>query len=631
MLASGTPAGTGWRPCGGGTGNFHAGRGSNPDSTITARASAGPAPLLPSRALVLFAAICGLLIGPHARAQNNDFDYQVELQAPRAYRTLLRDNLDIYKWQKSPRMSLPQLRRLHAQTPEAVKELLATEGYYSARVRSELEQRGGRWVARFEVEPGEPVRVTEVRIAFSGAVTGDAARTRRLERDWSLKKGQVFKNSAWEKAKRALLRDLIVDRYPQARDILTRASVNPESREAVLDVRVDSGPAFAFGPVRISGLERYPENIVRRLAPFNAGDPYTQDKLLEYQAKIQETAYFSSALVTLERDTANPKAAPVRVALVENPTKTLSFGVGVSTNTGARVQANYTDHNVFDRAWQWTNELKLESKQQSAATELAMPLDAKGYRHSVGTTLERTDIAGEEAQKLSVFARRARTRGRLPGDQIETAWDLRYLLERQIITGSDEDINRALTANYTWIRRTLNDPLYPTRGYVLNLQGGGALEAFLSDQTFARTYAKHVHFFLVTSRDVVILRGELGVVFAESRDGIPTDMLFRAGGDQSVRGYSYQSLGVPEGNAVVAGRYLAVGSAEIVHWITPQYGAAAFVDVGDAADSRDELNANAGVGIGARWKSPVGPLAVDVAYGVETQKPRLHLQVGFTF
>ena len=87
-------------------------------------------PLLPSRALVLLAAVCGLLIGPHARAQkNNDFDYQVELQAPRAYRTLLRDNLDIYKWQKSPRMSLPQLRRLHAQTPEAVKELLATEGY----------------------------------------------------------------------------------------------------------------------------------------------------------------------------------------------------------------------------------------------------------------------------------------------------------------------------------------------------------------------------------------------------------------------------------------------------------------------------------------------------------------------
>ncbi len=159
----------------------------------------------------------------------------------------------------------------------------------------------------------------------------------------------------------------------------------------------------------------------------------------------------------------------------------------------------------------------------------------------------------------------------------------------------------------------------------------GASELLLSDQTFARTYGKAAWFYPFANFGRLLVRGEIGVVWADSRDGIPTDFLFRTGGDQSVRGYEYQSLGVREGEAIVGGRYLAVGSVEYVQLLTENWGAAIFYDYGDAADEVDELDFVSGYGIGARYRSPVGPINVDLAYGEDVSEFRLHLSVGFSF
>ena len=109
------------------------------------------------------------------------------------------------------------------------------------------------------------------------------------------------------------------------------------------------------------------------------------------------------------------------------------------------------------------------------------------------------------------------------------------------------------------------------------------------------------------------------------------DRAFCSGGDQSVRGYAYQSLGVAQADAVVGGRVLGVASAEVVQWITPSWGAALFYDVGDAADTLSSFSAKQGVGVGARWRSPVGPINLDLAYGRATGKYRIHFSLGFAF
>jgi translocation and assembly module TamA len=188
-----------------------------------------------------------------------------------------------------------------------------------------------------------------------------------------------------------------------------------------------------------------------------------------------------------------------------------------------------------------------------------------------------------------------------------------------------------LTASWSWTRRRVDNLLDPRRGDVLQVELGGGAKALLSDQDFVRLYGRYVKYTPVAQRDVVILRAEGGITFADSREGIPQDFLFRTGGSQSVRGYDFQSLGVREGEATVGGRLLATASAEYVHWFLPEWGVAAFIDAGDAADSRAALEPKVGYGLGARWLSPAGPLAVDVAYGHAERRLRLHFGVAIAF
>jgi len=128
-----------------------------------------------------------------------------------------------------------------------------------------------------------------------------------------------------------------------------------------------------------------------------------------------------------------------------------------------------------------------------------------------------------------------------------------------------------------------------------------------------------------------IFRAELGALTSRDKNGVPAVYLFRAGGDQSVRGYGYQELGVAQDGAITGGRYLATASAEYQYWFKPQYGAAVFYDAGNAGDTISALHPKSGYGVGARWKSPVGPINVDVAYGHAVRKYRLHFSLGFTF
>jgi translocation and assembly module TamA len=129
----------------------------------------------------------------------------------------------------------------------------------------------------------------------------------------------------------------------------------------------------------------------------------------------------------------------------------------------------------------------------------------------------------------------------------------------------------------------------------------------------------------------LLIRGDTGIVFANSREGIPSSFLFRTGGDQTIRGYQYRSIGVPQGEAIVGGRYLALGSVEYTRWVTDTLGAAVFVDAGDAFDDTERFDLAVGYGVGVRWRSPIGPLRGDVAYGERDSGVRVHFSIGYTF
>lgn len=554
--------------------------------------------------------------------------YSVELEVPDAYREMLRKHLDIYTAQDNPRMNADQLRLLVRRTPDQMREMLATEGYYSPAIDASLTQRRGEWIARFVVVPGDPALVAGVELELRGAIAEPerALRLAAMRERWPLRAGMVFRQEKWEEAKRSVLQILLADRHPAASIESSQATVDPQTRQARLQVVLDSGPAFTFGELEITGLQRYPRSIVERLSVIEPGSPYSQEKLLQFQTRLQDSRYLASAVVSTDTDPARPERVPVRVQVVEAQSRKLGLGAGASTDTGARGQIEYQDLNFLDRAWRLSTLLKLESKKQLLSGGIQFPRTAGGYTDSLSAHTERTDIEGQTTRKYGLGAKRSLVAG-----DTERVFGVQYQTEREQLAGGLEDTRQALVGSYDWKWRKVDNALYPADGYLLNAQLGAAAKALLSDQDFVRSYAKAVYYRSVGKSGGLILRGELGATLARSREGIPSDFLFRTGGDQSVRGYAYESLGVKKGDAVVGGRYLGVASAEYVQWLAPAWGAAVFYDLGTATDDVREIKAAHGYGVGARWKSPVGLLKVDLAYGERVRKAHIHFSVGISY
>jgi translocation and assembly module TamA len=248
------------------------------------------------------------------------------------------------------------------------------------------------------------------------------------------------------------------------------------------------------------------------------------------------------------------------------------------------------------------------------------------FTDSFGVLAEHSDI---ENLTISRFAVAGYRHWRL--EDFEVRGGLSYQIERSYPQGADVRVKKALAPIVATTWRHVDNIFDPRRGGVLALQVAAGAKKAASGDDFFRIYGQYQYWIPLGPSDQIYLRTEFGRTFADSRQFIPEDFLFRAGGSRSNRGYAFQSLGVQEGNAVVGGRYLATATAEYVHWLNDRWGAAVFTDVGDAADSVKEWQALKSYGVGARFRTPAGPLALDLAYAQRDRKFRLAFSVTIAF
>ena len=551
----------------------------------------------------------------------------VVLQVPDALRPLLEKHLDFLDLEPDQRFDANAQVALMRRARKEISEMLATEGYFSPTIeRQDLEE--GRFAV--VVNPGVRTNISSVDLRFTGDLAredGDRpARLAALRSSWGLRVGQPFRQADWDAAKQRLLDALSTREYAAANIVDSQAVINPETASAELKVEVDSGPVFRFGPLQVSGLSDYDVSLVERYRPPEVGELYSQERLLRFLTALQNTSYFASVVVDIDRSTSTPEAVPVRVTVTEAKPRRIGFGGGISSNTGYRVETSYRDAHFMGRPWTLVSGVRLEQRRQLGYADVFLPPSMSGYLDSAGVLAEHTNISGLQTQRQSIGVVRT-----IPSGRMENRFALNYQQEILTPEGSVRSSRSALTANWSWTYRAVDDILDPRRGQVFNFQMGGAARALLSDRNFVRLYGRYQHFFPVAERDVVIVRAEGGITVAAARDGVPQDFLFRTGGAQTVRGYAYQSLGVTEGSATVGGRYLAVTSAEYVHWYGGNWGVAAFVDAGNANDERALFKMNLGYGFGPRWRSPAGPIAVDLAYGQSDHRVRLQFAVAIAF
>lgn len=555
--------------------------------------------------------------------------YALEINGAGEYTELLQEHLDISR-QSDTSVSSDEIQRLLLITPEQVRGLLATEGYFSPEIRHHLDQTVTPWQVRLEVEPGPPTLIASVDIRFKGDIAegpkADKGRMNRLRRRWKLDPGDAFRQAAWSDAKSDLLKGLLTRDFPAAAISHSEARIDPQTHRAALTIEVDSGPAFTFGELDIQGLTRYPRDMIDSLNPIRPGDPYSQDKLTELQARLEDSGYFRSAFATVDVDPAKPHHVPVRLELAENPRKRLSLGGGFSTDTGARAQVKWLDRNFLERNWRLESELRIDRETHLLGGEVFLRPIAIGWQPSVAVHVERTTSGGEIDDKFRAGARLVS-----PNRVDEKAWALAYLGDRQRVGDTFLNHRQALIASFTYTKRRVDHPLTPRRGYIASVELGTGIQGVINESSLVRVVGRALWLAPLMPRWRTVLRGQVGQVFGGSRLTVPSDLLFRTGGDQSVRGYGFNALGVPQDSAVVGGTVTAVMSAELMYQITPQWGAAVFADAGNAADSWRGFELKRGTGVGARWRSPIGPVNIDLAYGHATREPRLHFSVGYGF
>ncbi len=558
-----------------------------------------------------------------------DFGYSVEVEADSSgLNSLLERYLDIVKFRNSELMSPDQLRRLYRDMPAQAADLLATEGYFSPKITPTLNETGQHWQVGLKVQAGEPTLVDTLDLSVDGALNDEPdveRRKRAMERAWPLKPGLQFRQADWVDAKRRALQVLLTDRFPAAAVADSEARIDPANNRAQLRVKYDSGPRFTLGAVNVTGLLRYPRAIIDHLHEIRPGDPYDYAKLSELQSALLATPYFKSVYVEVETDPAAPEQVPVKVTVVEAPLQKISLGVGYGTDKGARTEADYRYNNVLDRGWLFRAKTTIEQRQQTGEVGIDLPRNEKGYYDGAYARINRQEAQGLVTAKKETGATRSRSKG-----IITTSLGINYLTEDATL-GDVHTSNQALTLSYKWVRRDVDNVLDPRRGNVIELQSAGAVRGMLSDTSFVRGYARGVLYYSFGAGRTVQLRGEAGQVVAEDAARVPTDWLFRVGGSGSVRGYAFESLGVQAEGGVQPGKVMATSSVEYQQHVVGNWRAAVFVDAGNAAESWQSFHFARGYGAGARWKSPVGPFALDLAYGEDARKWRLHFTLGVAF
>jgi len=572
--------------------------------------------------------------------------FELRIQAPDAIAKLLERHLELQRYRVLTDLSDVEIQSLLSDAQQNAADLLATLGYFSPIIQIQwvpADTTGHKWV-QVAVTPGAQTRVRQVNLVFLGAILQEpAARRQSIQDLWSLASGEPFSQSAWDAAKEQALRQLVSGRYATARIASALADVDPETASVDLELQLDSGPAYQIGALEVQGSQRYGNDLVQRFARLPPGEDYALSKLVEAQQRLTDSGYFDSAYLSLD-SASDPAHAVVHALVKEASMQRAVLGIGASTDTGARWSAEHSYNQVPGIDWRAVNKLTMARDSKSFASDWTSQ-PSEGRWRWAASALFKQDTLGD----IEVSSQRYRA-GRFTTD---AALDQSYYLQFEQTDTAYPSLgqsvgNAAATVNYAFAWRNFDSMPFPSSGWGLGgeLSAGSVLGSDQEPYTRALLHAlvyqplgqDQDNLFARQHAGRMVYRAQAGGVIVNNANSIPFTQLFLTGGDTTVRGYSYDEIGITHNGILSAdsGRYLATAGMEwqrplVRNGLLTDWESAVFLDTGAVANRIEEFSFKSGVGVGARWKSPVGPLQIDLAYGVATQALRLHLNVGFVF
>jgi translocation and assembly module TamA len=516
-----------------------------------------------------------------------------------------------------------QIQQLHARAPEEIELALQPFGYYRPSVSGQLSRGDRTWTARYQVDPGPPLILSRVDVALRGEGSQDRS-LQEVARSFPLAAGDTLRHQLYEQGKLALA-DITAQRgYLRAQFDTSEIRIDLDAYTAEIVLHLDTGPQYLFGPVTFN-QDLVDPRLLRGYVSFQPGDTFALDKLLELQRGLGSTNYFSQVDVRPDMETED-RQVPIQVDLTPRKRQRYELGLGFGTDTGIRglVEADFRRLN-----WKGHNaSVRLE------VSEVRRTLSAQ-YRfppvYPETATYAVVGGGGDFSPTWS-SSRRATlglTRSQLRGPLNEV---LSLSYEAQAFTIAEQDGTSYLLipgASWTWTRS--DDRTRPRRGLRVHMEAFAGLDEILSSTSFLRLVLSAKGIRALGSRLRLLGRARIGKTYYARFDELPPTSRFVTGGDRTVRGYAYESLGPRDDqDRLIGGDLLMEASAEADFAIIGNWLVAAFFDLGNGLDSLGNLSLAKGAGAGLRWTTPVGPIRIDVAYGFDapSEDVRIHLTFG---
>ncbi len=507
------------------------------------------------------------------------------------------------------------LRLLHEDAPAEIKSALEPFGYYNVTVTSSLEPVNGSWTARYEITPGEPVRISHVDLLYTGEGAGAGELALAIQ-SFPLKNGDILDHLVYENGKSALVYAAAGLGYVQAKPSTARVEVDPYANTATIALEVDTGPRFYYGKVRFHQEFLKPE-LLERTVTLTPGDPYVTDDVIAYQQGLQISDWASVVTVEPHFDDAEDGRVPLDVSLQPSKRNRYSFGAGYETDVGPRVSARWV-HRRINRAGHHSDVfVRLSAVRRTLGGTYFVPVrqpltdrlaTSAEYEYEETSDTRRDTLNGEFA-----FTRRSLD------DRTFSKGFLELRSEDYQVRDDPTVETRLLSIGFARRYTELGFDLYPQRGRHYDFEIRGGSSAVVSDTSYARIQLGGKYLMALGDNGRIKMHGQLGAAAVEFFEQYPTSLRYFAGGDSTIRGFDYKSLGPVDDNGnVVGGKNLLVVGGEYNHRVKKHWVVAGFVDAGNAFnDSLDDVAVGAGVGF--RWLMAFGSFRLDLAWPVSEE------------
>ncbi len=543
---------------------------------------------------------------------------------------IYKDNVRALLWierdRAAPDLTEAGIRIRHRHAPAQIRTALKPFGLYNVSVDADLEPGDGErpWVATYRIAPGEPVRVTEVDYQVFGPGADDPARP--LE--FPLKPGAVLLHADYEDAKNEVLAAFARAGYLDVWLPRHRVLVDPEALAAQVAFHVETGPRYRFGQVSFQ-QDLLNERLIRRYLPFQPGDVYDSNQLLLLQSRLLATDYFQTIELIPQLEAASDDhRVPIEVIASANKANQYRLGLGYGTDVGPRTTLEWRRRHLNEWGHRFRAETMLALQAQQAMVDYRIPIGQPTTDYiSVRPEWIAFDTSSRKGHRYTLATAYSTVTRR----GWRQAFGVDYTYEDASVIDARSPIGSYLVLHASWSRTISDSAMFTNDGYRLRaaLLSGSGTSHYLS----GLVHGKWIKSFWDDYR--LITRADVGATLARNVHDVPTSRRFFAGGDSTLRGWAFESLGPknPRTGRTVGGRYLGVGSVELERRIQGNWSGAVFTDFGNAFDPDypDQIEASAGVGV--RWRSPIGQVRFDVALpltkeGSKDYPVRLHLVLG---